>query len=261
MKYKVYIPSRGRCDNNLTAKCLGEAGISFTLVVEQREHEAYAAKYGDASVVALPGNDYGGVHFARNFIKKLSIERGEHRHWQLDDDIRKVYLFSGRKANYDVPIQNLFGAAERFVEQFDKVAIAGLSSDTFARLQKNEYATNAFAYTCFLAMNTPDLQWCPGVEDDLDYNLQALTAGWFTLRFNKIVFRWSSTESQSGGYTDIYANGQRYKRMEKTLLKWPTLIPGIAQKKGGSGYRLRTEGIWRKFKRELIPATNGLESQ
>ena len=88
-RYPVYIPSKGRAETALTPRFLIADSVPFKLVVEPQEQTAYASKWGAERLLVLPENDRGLV-FVRNWIKQHSIDSGVERHWQLDDNIRRV---------------------------------------------------------------------------------------------------------------------------------------------------------------------------
>lgn len=249
MKYKIYIPSRRRYEKNLTAELLLKHNIDFKLIVEKNDYDDYYKKYGD-KVLSLEGSDYGGVDYARNWIKKYSKSQGEEKHWQLDDDIKTLYILDDDKKLIKTNPEIVLSKCEEFTDKYTNVAISGLSSSPFVRFSTKPYEVNKFAYTCFLVRND-NYSWDNNVEDDLDYNLQILTGGDCTLKFNKYCFAWSDTQTQKGGYTDLYEDGKRLVRMKNTLKKW-SIIPGIAKKgKNKDKYRLITNQIWKNFKTEL----------
>jgi hypothetical protein len=228
----------------MTADLLTRYNIPFKLFVEDTEYDLYAKKYGEGSVVNLGGHDFGGVAFARTFIKKFSTAKGELRHWQMDDDIQNIYFFNGNKVIKTDP-DIAFRQCEQFCDKYRNIAIAGLSANTFVKFSHRPYEINKFAYTCVLINNRSPYFWNEDIEDDLDFNLQVLTGGWCTIKFNIYAFAWSTTGSREGGYTDLYADGKRLIRMKETLKRWP-ILPAIVPK-GKGGYRIQTERVWKRF--------------
>src|SRR5690348_8280791 len=84
-RYPVYIPSKGRAALKMsTANCLIRDGVPFWLVVEPQELEEYAAHYPRERLIVTPFSNLGAPT-TRNWIKDLSVSRGEVRHWQIDD--------------------------------------------------------------------------------------------------------------------------------------------------------------------------------
>lgn len=249
MKYPIYIPTKGRFENNLTAELLLKSNIDFRLFVEDTEYQQYEKRFGSDKLVALDGHDFGGVGYARNFIKDYSISRNEKRHWQLDDDIKLFYRLN-KGINTECSADEALSAVEDFTDQFQNIGITGLSANTFVKFSNKPYEVNRFAYTCFLMNNSISCRFRKELEEDLDMNLQILTSGLCTVKINLYNFAWASTGARKGGWTELNANNRRKIRMLKTINEWP-FIPGIARK-GQENYRLKTETIWRHFTHNLI---------
>src|SRR5689334_7989441 len=77
-KYPIYIPSKGRADNCLTAKALMRDGVPFLLVVEPQEVEAYCKNFPAENILTLPFSNLGkGSIPARNWIKEHSKKNGD----------------------------------------------------------------------------------------------------------------------------------------------------------------------------------------
>ncbi len=248
-KYPIYIPSRGRAHTNLTANLLVKENIPFYLVVENKEYELYASKYGVDKVLNLNGSDFGDVAFARNFIKDHSTALGHARHWQIDDDIAGMMSVKDR-VTLSENTDEILSGAEFFVDQYRNIALAGFSSSVFGKLATKPYAVNRFAYTCMLIENGNPFRYTKGTEEDLDYNLQVLTSGLCTLQFSMFLFKWSTTGTRAGGYTDLNAQGKRLNRQTATMAKWPKLLSKIVEK--GDGHRIVTNTVWKNFTQPLV---------
>jgi hypothetical protein len=252
MKYKIYIPTKGRYDRLLTADCLAKNGIDFSLVVEKKEADLYREKYPN-KIIELPDSDYGGVYFARNFIKKLSRENGEKRHWQLDDDIKKlVYVNNGEFV--DIPLNEIFKNMENFCDKFVNVGLASPHSSVWIKFGKKPFDVNKLAYSCLLINNSLDIWWNKDVMEDIDYNIQVLDRGWCTVRFYIYSFAWSARTSQKGGVTEIYLNKQnRFNAVKNTQEKWS--LGKIVEKtvSGNTIYTVQFSNKLREYNQKLIP--------
>jgi len=255
MKYKIYIPTKGRYDRLLTADYLSENGIDFSLVVEKKEVDLYKEKYPD-KVIALPDSDYGGVYFARNFIKKMSIENGEKRHWQLDDDIKKLmYVNNGELV--DMPPDEIFGNMENFCDKFKNVGLASPHSTVWVKFGKKPFEINKLAYSCSLINNNLNIWWTKDVMGDIDYNIQVLESGWCTVRFYIFSFAWSARTSKKGGFTEIYLNKNRINTVKNTQEKWG--LGKITEKSvaGNTVYAVEYTKKLREYNQKLISDFEG----
>ena len=88
-KYPIYIVSKGRYENPITANCFLKHGMEFKVLVEPQEYDHYCASIGKEYVQVLPFNNLGlGSYPARNEAWKSAIEDGYDRHWIFDDNIR-----------------------------------------------------------------------------------------------------------------------------------------------------------------------------
>jgi hypothetical protein len=244
MKYKIYIPTLGRWERSLTADLLLSQNIDFKLVVEDKEYTKYADKFGSDRVLKLPSSNYGGVAFARNFIKEHSKNHGELRHWQIDDDIKKIYQQSGGKVIND-SVDEVLTNCENFVDVFSNVGLASLSSNVFVKWQKNPFEINKCAYTIKLIDNSLDINWNGDVVEDIDYNLQVLDSGYCTLRFNSFCFAWSGAGEQNGGWSDVYRATGYKEHIIATQKKWGL---GKVTKKVKNGIDLYVVDYNKKFR-------------
>lgn len=244
MNYPVYIPSLGRVDTATTPRLLDSFGIQYKLFVEKKEAAVYIAKYGKDKVVVLPGSDYGSVHVVRQAMKDHAAKAKAKFHWQVDDDIRKIFEHVGGKIIHS-DARVIMEDIERFVDSYHNVGIAALASNNFIRGKKPPYQVNTSVFTYMLINTEVKMKYTPEVIDT-DTALQHLYAGFCTVKFNKYVFNCPAMSSQPGGIT-----GQRREQfLHNTLRRWPE-IPGLKEKsknKAGIKYILNVAAVWRKFK-------------
>ena len=67
-KYPIYIISKGRAYNPLTAKLFEKANIDYLIAVEPQEKDEYVKALGKKRVLVLPFSNLGlGSYPARNF--------------------------------------------------------------------------------------------------------------------------------------------------------------------------------------------------
>src|SRR5262245_24592553 len=120
-RYPIYIPSKGRFDTGYTAKFLIDDGVPFKLVIEPTEREQYAQAFGEERLLVLPFHDLGlGSIPARNFIKEHATAAGFARHWQLDDNMRKINR-RYKRVRIRCNAGNALAAVEDFVDRYENI--------------------------------------------------------------------------------------------------------------------------------------------
>jgi hypothetical protein len=225
-RYPIYIPSRGRSEACSTARFLAADGVPFSLVVEEPERDAYAARFGDERVLVLPFRDRGSVVPARNWIKDHATATGALRHWQIDDNIGRVRRWAaGRR----IPCASgpALAAAEDFADRFENVAIAGLDYTMFCipGTTPRPYVLNTRVYSCALVLNALPFRWRGRYNEDTDLCLQVLANGWCTVLLRAFMVDKASTMQVKGGNTAALYQGDGRLRMARALERlWPHVV-------------------------------------
>lgn len=248
-RYPIYIPSKGRANKFFTASMFDADGIDFKVVVEPQEVENYVSIVSEDRVLVLPENNRGLV-YSRNWIKRHSIESGEERHWQFDDDIQ--YMMRCHKG-YRIPCSSKVAlvAAEDFVDRYENVALASFNSTFFVRQAKGvmqnyrpPFHANFRCYTVFLVLNLIKNEWRNRYNEDTDMTLQVLADGWCTILFNAFTIHTPPTMSYTGGQTDIYVNDGRLRMARQLERVWPGVV---TTKRKFKRPQHEVKGLWRKF--------------
>lgn len=232
-KYPIYIPTKGRAENSLTARFLLEDQIPFFLVVEEAELEAYRERFGGeelATILVLPESGRG-VSWARNWLKDHSVGLGAERHWQLDDNIRRIRrYFRGRR------IPCAAGPAlhitESFVDRYENVAVAGLNYAMFGYVagKLKPFRLNVHVYSCTLVLNAIPFRWRLAYNEDTDLCLQVLAGGWCTVLMNLFLAEKMRTMTMGGGNTDdddspvSYQGDGRLEMANALKRAWPGVV-------------------------------------
>lgn len=226
--YPVYIPTKGRYENCLTAKVLTRDNVPFTLVVEPQEERAYHEAYPEAELLVLPFRDKGSVIPARNYIKDYSTARGDKRHWQLDDNIRDFrYFYRGNRVYCNAGIA--LHACEHFTDRYTNVAISGLNYQFFAVKRGGgmpPFNTNIRVYSCNLILNDTPYRFRGRYNEDTDYCLQVLSDGQCTLLLNAFLIDKMTTMTMSGGNkSELYDHDDGRLKMARALeRRWPGVV-------------------------------------
>jgi hypothetical protein len=217
-KYPIYIISKGRSKNCLTARELKYMNVPFYLVIEPQEYNQY--KHITNNIVVLPFSnlDKGSVP-ARNFVWEHSLANGDKRHWILDDNIEGFHRLN-RNEKPKVTSGTIFKCAEDFVDRYTNIAIAGFNYFSFCKATDKvpAYYLNTRIYSCILIDNRIDYRWRGLYNEDTDLSLRVLKDGFCTILFNAFLAGKVTTMRMKGGNTDtIYNTGDKRLAFAKSL--------------------------------------------
>lgn len=243
-RYPVYIPSKGRFDQCLTAISLARDGVPFRLVVEPQERSEYEQRFGRRRVLVLPFSNRGSVIPARNWIKEHSIAEGHERHWQLDDNMRGVVrMWRGKK----IPCHSgvALCVAEDFTDRYENIAISGLNYRFFNAGSIPAFFLNVHVYSCCLINNAIPYRWRGRYNEDTDLCLQALAGGWCTVLINAFLVNKQRTMTMGGGNTATLYQADGRLRMARALERqWPGVV-STTRRYQRPQHKIKDE--WRRF--------------
>lgn len=230
LKYPIYIVTKGRWENPLTAKYFIRDGIPFKAVVEPQEYENYVAAIGESHVLKLPFANLGlGSFPARNFCWDHSVSLGFKKHFIFDDNIRGFYRFNeGKRINcHSLPA---LLALQEISERYYKLAISGYNYGYFVtRENRKAFAINTHVYSGMLINNEIPFRWRLKYNEDVDICLQTLHGGWNTILINVFLINKTSTvaKMKGGNQTELYLNNDEKKKMLKSRSLqriWPQYV-------------------------------------
>jgi len=252
MKYPIYIPSKGRADNQKTVQLLESQGITnYKVVIEKNDYGNYGQYLSSKNTLVLPSSNYGTVTVARNYAIEHSKRMGYKKHWQLDDDIGKIYLHNKGKVMH-TDINKIFSDIENTLEkkQLSPILLAGLTtSASFLASKTKDYTLNTSLTSCVLITNTP-LRFRIKMLEDTDYQLRILKQGDSILKFNNYAFAYTTQLKQIGGYTSIYNDtAKRMEGLKEFLDLYPEVSPEIIKKPNGMLKIKNIRFVWAKYKK------------
>lgn len=225
-KYPIYIVSKGRFKNPITAKSFEKYNIDYLIAVEPQEEQDYINVLGKHRVLVLPFSNLGlGSYPARNYCWEHAKNNGYEYYWCFDDNISGFAKWiNGKKIN-----TNDFDAI-RYVESFiikNKFDIAGFEYRYFvAKAPKKPFKINTHLYSAMLIKTTLPYRWRLKYNEDVDLCLQVLhnggkTASCIYYMTNKI----STVVKMKGGNQDeLYkGNDPKKKLLKAKMLEavWP----------------------------------------
>jgi hypothetical protein len=216
--YPVYIISKGRAYNPLTAKLLENSNIDYFIVVESQEKDQYIKVLGKKRILVLPFSNLGlGSYPARNFCWEHAKANGHKYHWLFDDNIQcwKKWINGKRKSILDLNI------AFQYVENYAKKTnfdILGFEEPNFVvKPPKKPFKHNCHVYSAMLIKNELPYRWRLKYNEDIDLCLQVLhnggtTASCVYYMADKVS---TSVKMKGGNQTELYQGN----KAEKNLLK------------------------------------------
>ena len=244
-KYPIFIPTKGRADNCLTAKLLRKHDIHFYLVVEPQDFENYAKVYGAECLVKLEFNS-NGLSFARRHIKKVALAKGYDYHWQMDDDVQYFQLRENNKNTTRDPLEVL-GKLEDYISAHSGIAIAGLKDSLFAWTVEEEIGFNKLIASVLLINTRTPFQWEDGMIEDVDYALQCCYKGYCTLIFNKVLYVKAPNRVAAGGVLTGGGQSKYDQHLIRLCNKWSKVLSWKRCPKTGR-VKLKPTRVWLSFK-------------
>lgn len=219
-RYPVYVISKGRPKNCITARELNKMKVPFTLVVEPSEANDY---FGVCKNILITPEDFSkrgqGSTPVRNFVWQHSIDSGFMKHWILDDNIEGFHRLN-RNEKPKVDSGTIFCCAEDFTDRYSNVAISGFNYYSFAKKTDKlpPYYLNTRIYSCILINNKIPYMWSGKFNEDTDLSLRVLKDGWCTILFNAFLAGKVTTQRMKGGNTDtIYNTGDNRLEFAESL--------------------------------------------
>ena len=226
-EYPVYIISKGRAYNPITANIFKLAGIDYLIAVEPQEKEEYVKKLGINRILVLPFSNLGlGSFPARNYCWEHAKANGYKYHWLFDDNITEFRKWvDGKRIRW-----NDINSALLYVEQFtnqNNTDINGFEEWNFSpRAPKKPFKTNCHVYSALLIKNELPYRWRLKYNEDVDLNLQVLhnggtTASCLYYLSNKVS---TANKMKGGNQTELYKGNDPKKNLLKAKMLesvWP----------------------------------------
>lgn len=256
-RYPIYVISKGRWYNPLTANALEKINVPFYFVIEPQEYKEYAKVVDPKKILLLPFKNLGqGSIPARNWVWDHALQVGHFkRHWILDDNIRKFYRLNAN-TKFEVLTGAIFRAAEDFTDRYTNVGLSGFNYEFFClrRAVYPPYYLNTRVYSCILIDNALPFRWRGKYNEDTDLSLQVLKSGGCTILFNAFLAKKLPTMTMKGGNTDELYKGDGRKKMAEALVELHPDVARVTQKYN----RVQHHVDYRQFSQNLLVRKEGL---
>lgn len=232
-RYPIYIPSKGRWDNQTTGRLLESVGITdYRFCIEETEAEQYIKAVGENHVLVMPFHDLGqGSIPARNWLWEHAKASGARRHWCLDDNILSFYRTTMNR-RIGVRTGAVLAAIEDWADRYENVALAGPHHKGFVPDRSDSLTPvllNSRIYSCILIDTNLPHRWRGRYNEDTDLSLRVLKDGYCTALFRALMMEKAGTHSggcgngsggkgMKGGNTDhVYNTGDHRLAFAKSL--------------------------------------------
>ncbi|MDR1112784.1 MAG: hypothetical protein LBL18_03365 [Bacteroidales bacterium] len=211
----IFIPTKGRVNNQKTAELLQKTGIEYKLVVEPQEKHLYKGH----NIVVLPENDKG-LAYSRNHI--LSLNRG--LFGMFDDDVRDFGIVENKRCK-SVPekLIDFIGLCEKH----KGFATYCPNYRQYACSARKSYSVNIQSEVISVidASLTGNARYDGDVfPDDRDFFLQLIVHGRKTVCFGKYWFSCPHVGKSNGGLHNMYMSGECEQGIMKLKQKWGEFI-------------------------------------
>ena len=219
-RYPVFVISKGRSSNCLTARELTLLKVPFTLVVEPQEADKYLRRWPNAQLMVTPFSNLGqGSIPVRNFVWETAKLAGVERYWILDDNIEGFHRLHLNE-KYKVADGTIFRCCEDFTDRFSNVPMAGMNYYSFCKKTDAvpPFYLNTRIYSCILLETAQQERWRGRFNEDTDLSIRFLKRGLCTILFNAFLCGKVTTMRMRGGNTDgIYAGTDNRREFAESL--------------------------------------------
>lgn len=174
-------------------------------------------------------NMSSGAVPVRNAVRKISAERGELRHWQLDDDYYSFkHITKDFKRNYVIRNGKFF---ENELYRIASFAHKAKLSNTGFCLGMESFPSDAnkFGSRVFNAHNLPSTEdlfttWRGRMNDDLINAIEVYHKGRKEMSFKFISLILKPTQSEAGGNSDIYKDWGTIRKTAYAVMIEPNAV-------------------------------------
>lgn len=226
-KYPIYIVSKGRAYNPMTARIFENNNLNYLIAVEPQEELEYIKALGKHRILVLPFSNLGlGSFPARNYCWEHAKQNGFNYYWCFDDNIQYFKKWINQKR---VKIDNIVGGI-KFIESYamkTNIDIIGFEEPNFSvKTPKKPFKLNCHVYSAMLIKTSMPYRWRLKYNEDVDLCLQVLHNGGTTASCVYYLADKVDTghKMKGGNQTELYkGNDPKKKLLKAKMLEsvWP----------------------------------------
>ncbi len=249
----TFILTHGRADNVLTYRALKKNGYTGRIILlvdnEDKQVDEYIARYGDevhvfdkrevAKTVDSCDNydKRNSVVYARNYNFKLARELGLTHFWQLDDDYTHFGWTWNNELEFitsDVQTKRLdaiVDACLTFLEDTGAVSVAFAQGGDFIGGGHGAFYQKAIqgwmsrkVMNSFFFRADADVTFRGRVNDDVNLYVECGRRGQLFITIPRLRLWQPTTQSESGGCTDIYLEMGTYIKSFYSVMVAPSCV-------------------------------------
>ena len=243
----VYIISKGRpkCDTARTLARMEYPGEWFIVCGNNDETlSEYESRWGEHVLVfdwydEITRTDtldnFGfesmasGAVPVRNATCDISRERGETRHWQLDDDYYGFYhVNKGEMRKHRMDGQELYDVFTEISEFAHSCGLsnAGIALGTVESMphKRKTFGRRVFNAHCLPSDKDLLTRWRGRMNDDLINAIETYRNGGFEMLFKYANLTMAKTQAEEGGLTDLYKAEGTVRKTAYPMLLAPNAV-------------------------------------
>lgn len=262
----AFILTHGRPEKVYTYKTLRKSGYTgpIFIVIDDKDKTAaeYKKKFGDEVLVFSKAeiaktfdegdnfNDRRAIIYARNACFELAKQVGYKYFIQLDDDYTAFnYKFNHKKEYGDWVVKNLdavFGLMLDYYKSIPALSIAMAQGGDFIGGKNGSFAKalklKRKCMNSFICSTDRTFKFFGRINEDVNTYTNLARRGGLFLTINNLMLSQKTTQSNSGGMTELYLDSGTYVKSFYSVMYSPSCVK--ISEMGASHRRLHHKVSW-----------------
>jgi hypothetical protein len=262
----AFILTHGRPEKVYTYKTLRKSGYTGPIFIviddEDKTAKEYKKKFGDEVLVFSKAeiaktfdegdnfNDRRAIIYARNACFELAKQVGYKYFIQLDDDYTAFnYKFNHKKEYGDWVVKNLnavFGLMLDYYKSIPALSIAMAQGGDFIGGKNGSFAKalklKRKCMNSFICSTERPFKFFGRINEDVNTYTNLARRGGLFLTINNLMLSQKTTQSNSGGMTELYLDSGTYVKSFYSVMYSPSCVK--ISEMGASHRRLHHKVSW-----------------